>query len=349
MKKYVWILVVIIIAVIISLTYPFNETKTIQIGVSEALTGNYADIGNDITRGIRKAFSEIDSQKMFGDKVELVISDNAADPKLAVGDYQLYKSQNIKIVMSAFSGVINALNPLSKQDGVILMHMAATDQFAKENEYAFKLYSDTTKEASLISKYIWLNKLEGQLGIVYVENPTTVLLINHFKNELAGFKKYSFNPKDTDFRTIITKMKADNIKNVILLGYSTQDLAFIKQSAELKFQPKYVFTTSDGSVKDIIDNVESFISSSTKYLTTAYGVNDLNYLFGYDIAKTLIKGMESCHNLGQKADDPECLKIELKKVSFEGKSGQINITEDRVAEVFPTLMTIENKKLVPFE
>jgi ABC-type branched-subunit amino acid transport system substrate-binding protein len=345
MKKYIWVAIIVILVVVVGLLISQEKADTIKIGVTEALTGNYASIGNDITRGIKDAFSEIDAPKLLGSKVELEVSDNVADPKKAVSDYQLFKTQNIKIVMSAFSGVVNALNPLSKQDHVILMQNVATPQFAHDNEYAFKVYSDTTKEAALILQYINTKKLTN-IGIAHVDNPTTVLLMDQFSKGLTNFKQYSFGPSDTDFRTTITKIKADGVKNLILLGYSAQDLSFVKQAAELQFNPGFIFTTSDGSVAELVNNIEGFVSSSTKYVTAAYGTNDLNYLFGYDLAKTLIMGMQSCKDLGQKVDDPECLKVELEKVGFEGKSGNIRMTENRVADVAPSLMTIKDKQLL---
>ena len=224
-----FVLLVICMALIFLISLIQSNKEVIKIGVSEALTGNYAVIGNDIAKGINDAFADIDSKKMFGKKVKLLMTDNQADPKKAVTDYQLFKAEGINIIMSAFSGVAGALNPLSKEDGKIFVHLAATPQFAKDNEYAIKVYSDIEKEAKLIVQKIISDDItKKDIGIAFVSNPTTELLLEQFKELLPKFSRYSFTASDNDFRTIITKMKSDKIKSVVLLGYSNQDLLFLR-------------------------------------------------------------------------------------------------------------------------
>ncbi|MDD5163163.1 MAG: ABC transporter substrate-binding protein [Candidatus ainarchaeum sp.] len=322
-----------------------TQEETIKIGVSETLTGANADIGNDVANGVKDAFSGINAEQIFGKKIELLTEDNTGDVKKAVSDYQAFKMQNVRIVFSAFSSIIGALNPLSKQDKIILMYNAVTPSFAEENEFAFKVYANAPQEAETILAAI-KNKNE-RIGIAYVNNPTTAIFYEKFSKELTEIAPYSFDIKETDFRTIILKLKEEKINTLILLGYPSQILNFVKQAVESEYYPENIFVNSDSTVKEVTDKIgDSLSGTKIKYFTVGYGLENQNYIFGYDLAKTLIEGMKKCHELGKIPDDADCLKEELKKIKIEGKSGVIDMNNSRVAVVTSKLFSVQNKKLV---
>ncbi len=350
-KTILWIVIVIIIigGIWYGVSRKSKEEGVIKVGFTSALSGNYANIGKDILKGVEEAFSETDATKIFGKDIELIIEDNEADPSKAVTAYQLLKAKNAKIVMSSFSGVTAALNPLSREDKIILMYNAMTPTYAEENEYAFKVYAGASEEASAIVKAI--KEKSGKIGLVYVNNPTTVIMYEKISNELDNLVSYGFDMKETDFRTIILKLRNAKIENLIITAYPNQILNFIRQSVELDYSPKYIFVNSDGVDREVINNVEEYLSKNTIYVTIGYGEEpqDIYYIFGYDLAKILIEGMKRCQDIGRQPDNSECLKGELLKIKIKGKSGFISMERSGIAVVLPGYYTVVNKKLVPFE
>lgn len=324
------------------------KAEPIKVGFTSALTGNYANIGNDILKGVEGAFTEANQNNLLnGRKVEIIIEDNEANPIKAVSAYQALKAKNVKIVFSSFSGVTGALNPLSKQDNIILMYNAVTPAFAEENEYAFKVYADANQEAEIL-----INNLKSSnkdIGLAYVNNPSGNLLLEKLKEKL-NITNHSFGIKEMDFKTIILKLKDENIKNLIIVGYPGQILVFLRQIVELGYSPEHIFANSDGSVSNVVKEVENHITDANiKYITVGYGTEDQNYLFGHDLAKVLMEGMKNCQIINKQPDDTECLKKELLDIKIQGKSGFIEMNQSGVAIVSPKLFTVKNKKLVPYK
>ena len=57
------------------------------------------------------------------------------------------------------------------------------------------------------------------------------------------------------------------MEGVIVLGYSNQIINFAKQTVELNYMPKFIFSTSDGSRDNVISQVysslkENYLSAS---------------------------------------------------------------------------------------
>ena len=325
------------------------DNNPVKIGFTTALSGNYAYIGQDVLRGTKDAINEANEKNILNRKIELIVEDNQADTKTAVTSYQLLKSKGVNIILSSFSSITEALAPLANQDKIILMYNAIPTIYAEKYDYVFKVYSNAPQEAEVIINEI--KKSSGKIAVVSVNNPTSAIMKNIFSKELNNFKTYNFDINDNDFRTIIEKLKEDNIQNIIILGYPKQILNFVKQTVELNYDLKIIYTTSDGGSKDVVNDIESYIKDSgIKYILVGYGKQskEIYYVFSYDMTKVLITGMKACQNLGKNSDDPECLKIELQKVKINSKSGIINMDNSRIAKLTPKLYTVKNKEIIVY-
>ena len=356
MTKTSKIIIGIIVAVIViggiwyGLTRESEEEGIIKIGFTTPLSGSYAYIGEDVLKGAEEAIKEANQKGLLNKKIELIVEDNQADSKTAVTNYNLFKMKGANIVFSSFSSITEALVPLAEQDKTILMYEAVPTNFAEDNEYIFKVYSNAEQEAEIISQGV--KNVSATSAWVYVNNPTSIVMDDIFSAELPGLKKYKFEINEEDFRTIILKLKNDNIESVILNGYPKQILNFVKQSIEQGYNLKRLFVVSDGGSADVVDNIEDYIGDSgLEYILVGYGSlsKEIYYVFSHDLTKVLISGMESCQKLGKEPDDPECLKEELKRVSISGKSGDITMTDSGIAELSPSLYVVENKELVLYE
>ena len=230
------LILIILIVLVVVFGLQKQEAEIIKIGFTTPLSGNYAYIGEDVLKGVTEAIDEANRKGVLNRKIELLIEDNQADAKTAVTNYKLLKAKGVNIIFSSFSSITEALTPLAEQEKTILMYNAIPTDFAEKNEYIFKVYSNAAQEAELISEGI--KKISGEKSWVYVNNPTSIVMDEIFSKEFEDLKKYKFEINESDFRTIILKLKEDNIENVILNGYPKQIINFVKQSIESNYNLK---------------------------------------------------------------------------------------------------------------
>lgn len=330
------------------LTGKVISDSPINIGFTTALTGNYAYIGQDVLKGVQEAIDESNKENILP-KLNLLVEDNGADPKTALTDYKLLKTKGTNVVFASFSSITEALAPVSNKDKTILMYEAIPTSYAEKYDYVFKVYSNAEEEAQTIINGI--EQSPGKTAIVSVNNPNSEVMKELISKKFTNIDSYGFDINEIDFKTIILRLKQDNIENVIFLGYPKQMLGFVKQSVELNYDLKKMFTSSDGGSKDVVDNIESYTKNSqTRYILTGYGPlsKEIYYIFSYDMTRVLTSGMESCQKQNRAPDDPECLKEELQKIKINGKSGFIDMNNSRIAKFSPRLYTVKNKEIVPY-
>lgn len=338
MKKINYIIITLILVIFItgctstSNTVKESDSEPIKIGISETLSGKYADIGNNILKGIKEGIKAKDNN------VELILFDNQGDAKKAVDDYYFSKMSGVNIFITAFSHISESVNPLSKEDKIILLYNAMAPEPAKENEYSFRIYADAKLEANAIINLI---KNDEKVAFVYVVNPSTEIFLKHINKAKLDLDKYSFDKTETDYKTIIQKLKQKKTENVVIAAYSNNIIQFIKQSKELNYVPKRIIANSDGSDEIILKQVEDYIN--TEYITIAYGTENIYYIFGKYLGKTLLFGIEECKSKRYNDDDPECLKTTMKNIIIDDKT---YVDENGVMYIEPKFYKVQNQNLI---
>jgi len=199
------------------------------------------------------------------------------------------------------------------------------------------VYANARQEETLALQ--WLRQRSEKMAVVYVMNPNTELLVTNLDDQLR-LQKHSFDMKETDFKTIILKLKDGGVDGVIVLGYTNQITSFVQQTIELGYHPHFIFSTSDGARKEVIQEIYLPLrENNITYVTVGYGYENQDYLFGYDLMKLLIEAMKQCE------ENTACLKQELKTIKIQGKSGVVDMAGKNVATVSPKLYIIERGAL----
>lgn len=242
-------LIVIVLAVIVGGLVISNKnqafaTKNIKIGMISPMTGEAASYGEYVTKALKMSVE--DFNKNHDMQIEMIYEDGKCDGKQAVTAYtKLVNVDKVKYIVGGFcSGETLAIAPLAEKDHVILFSAGSgSPEITNAGDYIFRnLVSDdfTAKEIANIAVK------NGDKKMILISEET-----DYAEALKKTFAKYyeqqggsislneSFSKDATDFRTIITKAKSQDTKNVYLVTQTYKTAGTIlKQMKELGLEPK---------------------------------------------------------------------------------------------------------------
>jgi len=367
MKKYIWIIVIIIvIAGLLYWSQNSTPTEKVKIGAVLALTGNYADIGQRIKEGIDLALIESDITSSFDVKYE----DSKGDPKTAIEAYRkLVDIDDIRIIIVAHSNVALALAPIAEKDKVVMFSIyAVAPGIPESGEYVFRNDINLKAETKKLAEFI-ISKGFKNLALFSINTEGSIGSTDEFvKNytELGG--EIVFNEKykkdETDYRTYLAKIKVHNPDAILSLSAPKQMGIIVNQARDLKMEMPFFsdwhpegndLITIGGLNAEGITYTHTFDQNSTDKIVKVF-VDNYNKAYSktaeyrsavaYDTFMILTKAVNNC---GQNIDI-ECVKNNLFKIkNYPGVTGltSINSVGDTDKEII--IKTIKNGQFVKLE
>lgn len=227
-KVFLLIGIVICIGLILNLLFNRQKDSTIKVGVITPLTGFSQEHGQNIANGIKLAYDQLNNSN-----IELIFEDSKCDAKEGVNAYNSLKVKGVDaIIGTVCSSVTLAIAPLAENDKIVLISATASSlEISKSGEYIFRVYPSDELDASIISDFI----KESKIAVASINNDygTGVLIKLQEKigNQIVINSKFEFG--ESDFRSILTKIKSLNPEKIILVGYPENTLDFLKQAREL--------------------------------------------------------------------------------------------------------------------
>lgn len=256
----------LIIICIFSYKYVFfnkntgDEQNTFNVGVTLPLSGDLSMYGESILNGLMIGIEEKNSGGPI--KLNLKISDNRGDTKLAVGDVKRFIDIDNSIA------IVNAMEHLSMATrGIVdeykIPMMMSTTYTLKQKDsprYLFRDYWDFNVVGSKFSSFLHQNNVSSIKIIAQNDNS-----YSDFKNSITnGYIKVSdeerFNFGSKDFRGLIAKMNINSSDALIIYAYPVEVSVLIKQLSEMNIRPRFLL-----------------ITEATEYPTVS-NANSMNYL-----------------------------------------------------------------------
>ncbi len=291
MKKYILIIVVIVIIGGIWFIINKNSNKTkesgvFKIGVSTPLTGPVAKLGEWSLDGMRLAVDKINKEGgIKGKKIELIVEDDKCDAKEGANTVQklvnIDKVKNLVVYCGAVAGaVVNII------DGKALTHSLSVRTEALEGKYPFffNLAPAPEKETSRIAQYMYDQGIR-KVTVLYQSDFYGETYRNKFKKSFTALGGEVVNEgtvdnlSTPDFRTYILKAKEMKSQAVFTSFNAAQYSVILKQSKELGFDGKFfsVWNTEN----NILLNTAKELANGIIY---TYSFNP-SMVSGYDIFK----------------------------------------------------------------
>lgn len=373
MKRYrvlgITVALVIIATVLVVVCRPQTPAvNEVRVGVILPLSGPAAYLGTAVKNGMDLALptarTKLAERKQ---EVSVVYEDSADQVKDAVSAYNKLTSIDRCNVIVCVSAGWKALIPLAdKHQKVLFCTAVSPSKVASQSPWAFRFFTTADLDAALMARFADKHLKLTQVAVVYVNdefgNSYRDVFADHFTRgggQIVAAEGVS--PAETDFKPVLTRVKATAPEAVYLLGYGSSMALAAKQMRALAITVPLlsIGTISQPDImKQAGDAVEGTYYTTTQFntfhpvtpqLTEFVDAYQKKYnqppiffeVFGYDSLNMLAAAASSGGTSAQAIRDG---LLTLK--DYPGAAGNITFSEDGEA-VFPVVVRqIRNGELV---
>lgn len=323
--------------------------KSLKIGSSSPLTGEYNADGNDIKNGAQTAIDVITAGGGVPgfDKIEFFPQDDACDPKQGVAAANKAINLGVTAVIGAYcsSTTIPASETLAEEN-IFMITPASTNEKVTERglKYMFRTCGRDDDQSKAAAKFLKDSLKAKTMYIVDDKTTYSQGLADNVEKEAKAkginvLGHEHINPGDKDFSAVLTKVKAANpdvfyislqnsstgslmviqtkrmqIKSALLAQdavYHPQLMEIAKQDAEGMYLT-FGYTDKESSA------YKKFLAAYSKY-----GKPGAYSAYAYDSAMAYLLAVKAA-----KTTDPAKVKAEMLKLNFQGASKQIKYKEN---------------------
>ena len=331
------------------------EDKVIKIGVFEPTTGENGGGGFQEVLGIRYANKIHPTVKINGEdyKVELVEVDNKSDKTEAVNAAQKRVSEKVSVVLGSYgSGVSIAAGQIFADAKIPAIGCSCTNpQVTEGNDYYFRVCFIDPFQGTVMANYAFQNGAKSAAVITQLGDDYSSGLGSFFKDAFAKLggdivSEEQFQTNQTDFKAILTNIKAANPDIIFAPSSITTAPLIIKQARELgitatiaagdtwenstiienagKDSEGVVLSTFFDEAEPANDEASSFIKGFKEYLVENKQEDIIPAVsaLGYDSYLAAIKAIETAGST-----DTSAIRDALQGVQIDGVTGSITFNE----------------------
>jgi branched-chain amino acid transport system substrate-binding protein len=143
----------------------------IKIGVGAPLTGPNAAFGAQIKNGAEQAAADINAAGgINGQKVEIVLGDDASDPKQGVSVANKFAGDGVKFVVGHFnSGVTIPASDAYAEHGTLMITPAATNPQVTERGLwnTFRICGRDDQQGAVAAEYIAKHFKDKKIAVIH--------------------------------------------------------------------------------------------------------------------------------------------------------------------------------------
>jgi len=236
-------LVEIFIAAIIGLVYMTGlAAAQIKIGAAEALTGNAAQYGRPIRKGLELALRDINgSGGINGQKIELLVEDEQGKKEEAITVFKklIFQDKVLMLFGPTLSNSAQASDPVAQSVKVVVFGTSNTaDGITSIGNYVFR---NSVTEADILPVTLRVAAHKTGLKKVAVlygnDDIFTKSGYDNFKKALQDLKipvttTETFAKGDVDFKPQLTKIKASNPDAIVLSALVAEGAPILVQARQ---------------------------------------------------------------------------------------------------------------------
>lgn len=353
-----------------------NDTtgeKTIKIGLSGPLTGDYAQYGNGVKNGAQLAIDEINEKGgVNGVKLELNAQDDEGDPEKAVNAYNTLKDWGMQLSLGTVtSGACIAFQGVAKVDNVFVLTPSATAVPAIEGDNAFRVCFSDPSQGIVSAEYIAANKLATKVAVIYQTNDYSNGIYNKFaaKAKDLGLEivtAQSFTADNNkDFSAQIQAVKSSGADLLFLPIYYSEATLILKQAKDAGLNVKFfgcdgldgilTMENFDTSLAEDVMLLTPFAENATDEYTSnfvknykaKYGADTLNQFAAdaYDAIYIIKQAAEKAGITADMSASETCdaLKAAMTQIEYTGVTAKgMTWTADGEPQKSPIVVRIEN-------
>ncbi len=231
-----------------------------KFGTVACITGAIPQHGEYTLRGFKLALEDIEKSGMLKDgKIEVVAEDGQNVPRVALAALnKLINIDKVQYFETVGSSVVLALAPSAAENKVVLMNTAATHPKIKEvgKPYVFSLIPGTASESKAAAQFSFTELKEKSASILYVNNEyghgardIFEKVFTNLGGKIVGKEIYDLGA--TDYRTALTKVRAQNPGVVYFGGHANECGRAIKQAREFGIKTPWIGTVATGATETL--------------------------------------------------------------------------------------------------
>ncbi|MDD3251837.1 MAG: ABC transporter substrate-binding protein [Lachnospiraceae bacterium] len=333
-----------------------NGEKVIKIGVFEPTTGENGGGGFQEVLGMRYANQTHPTVKIGEDeyKVELVEVDNKSDKTEAVNAAQKLVSEKVSVVLGSYgSGVSIAAGQIFADAKIPAIGASCTNpQVTQGNDFYFRTCFLDPFQGTVMANYANDNGAKTAAVITQLGDDYSSGLGSFFKSAFADLggsivSEEQFQTNQTDFKAILTNIKAQNPDFIFTPSSITTAPLIIKQARELgitatiaagdTWENSTIIENAGDSANGVVistffdeaepanDEAASFIAGFKTFLKDNKQEEIIPAVsaLGYDAYLCAIKAIEDAGST-----DTTAIRDALKNVSIDGVTGTISFDEN---------------------
>lgn len=347
--------------------------KVVKIGVFEPTTGENGGGGLQEVLGMRYARQTHPTVKIGGEeyKVELVEVDNKSDKTEAVSAAQKLVSEKVSVVLGSYgSGVSIAAGQIFADAKIPAIGASCTNpQVTQGNDFYFRVCFLDPFQGTVMANYANDNGAKTAAVITQLGDDYSSGLGSFFKTAFTGLggnvvSEEQFQTNQTDFKAILTNIKAQNPDIIFAPSSITTAPLIIKQARELgitatiaagdTWENSTIIENAGSSAEGVVlstffdeaepanEEAAAFISGFKAYLKENKQDEIIPAVsaLGYDSYLCALKAIETAGST-----DGSAIRDALKGVSIDGVTGSISFDENGDAKKdMAFIKTIENGK-----
>jgi branched-chain amino acid transport system substrate-binding protein len=248
---------VVALAVVVGLAACDKKSDTIKIGIAGPMTGSEAKFGEQLKKGAEAAVADINAAGgIGGKKLELVVGDDACDPKQAQSVANKLVEAKVSAVIGHFcsSSTIPA-SAVYAENNLIDITPASTNPQVTERKLptVFRTCGRDDQQGDVAGDYIAKQKPKA-VAVIHDKTTYGQGLADAAKHRLNNTHKIKetlyegINKGDKDFSSLITKMKGAKIDAIFFGGYHTEAGLLVRQAFDQGLKAKFV--SGDALVTD---------------------------------------------------------------------------------------------------
>jgi len=359
-----WIIgIVVIILVFVAViwkqpTATSSTTQPFKIGSMIPLSGEYADLGEEVKKGADIAVAEADGR---GETVEYISEDDGLVPQKEAGAAnKLTQIDQVDVAFTATVQEVKATDRIFNTAKIPLLSAWDSNEYIKTaGNYIYSVGFSTEAAGGTMAEHAYSKLGLKKISVVYIEDEWSKIITDAFEKkyrELGGTILGSEKTLGTqkDYRSLIAKAKAAGAEGIYFPLFPNYCGAFMKQARELGYKGVLMTGDSltDGDVAIAGKAAEGAyatmlfgdnLSHVTDTYQKMYGKAPMLPIFtaiGYDAVNTLVEA----HRIAKK--DNVALADALKQVKLNGAVGSIDMAGKRYHERIERINIVKDGKII---
>jgi branched-chain amino acid transport system substrate-binding protein len=243
----------------------------IVIGLGAPMTGDNATVGNEMRIGAEAAIDRINSQGgVLGEKLSLLVEDDACDPKLAVKVANKLILEKVDFLIGHYCSTVTLpASSIYADNGTLEIVPASTPVITEQGfDGLFRIVPRNDRESPVLADFIAAHYAGKRVALIADHSISAVSLAAGLRRQLQRDGKVvvpldqSVDAGTKDFSALLAAFKSAAIDVVAYVGYPTEAGLIVNQCAAAGLKLDFVSTNNmqNNRLWDIAGkNAEGFV------------------------------------------------------------------------------------------